>query len=234
MRYPLSLPAVAIAAGFLLTGANTAHAQEARGGGGGVSAQVVAQLQQLSGESTSLKAENAQLKEQLAAARKERDALKKGQQSTQSRMKSSQDALARSSAESATDQQKIAQLQTGMQQLVAKFRELVATLRKTEIEDTTTRQTLAMRQQDLKVCSDRNQALYKVDDEVLTHFARQGFWSRVASDEPFTRIERTRLENYIDESRGRAEQQQYAPPAGAAPPQTPQHPAAASGPAAPR
>lgn len=193
-----------------------AHAQEARGGGA-VSAQMVAQLQQLSAENTSLKSDNAQLKRQLAAAQKDRDALKKGTQATDGRIKSSQAALARSNAQDASDQQKIAQLQAGTQQLIAKFRELVATLRKSEIEAATAKQTLAMRQQDLKVCSDRNQALFKLDDQVLTHFERQGFWTRLASDEPFTRIARVRLGNYVDESRGRAQDQKYSPPPGAIP-----------------
>jgi hypothetical protein len=71
-----------------------------------------------------------------------------------------------------------------------------------------------MRQQDLKVCSDRNEALYKLDDDVLAHFERQGFWTRLASDEPFTRIERVRLENFADESREGAQDQKYTPPPG--------------------
>lgn len=208
----LAVLAAATLAGVASLTAEVAHAQESRGGGA-VSAQMVAELQQLSAESTSLKAENAQLKQQLAAAQKERDALKKGTQATDVRIKSGQAALARSDAQDASDQQKIAQLQEGTQQLIAKFRDLVATLRKTEIEAATAMQTLAMRQQDLKVCSDRNQALYKLDSDVLTHFERQGFWRRVASDEPFTRIERVRLQNFADESRNQAQDQKYAPPA---------------------
>ena|SRR5579863_9298441 len=194
-----------------------ARAQESRGGGGAVSAQMVAELQQFSAENTSLKAENATLKQQLAAVQKERDGLKKGQQSTESRMKSSQAALARSTAADTSDQQKIAAMQASTQQLIAKFRELVETLRKSEVEAASAKQTLAMRQQDLKVCSDRNQALYKLDEDVLTHFERQGFWTRLASDEPFTRIERVRLENFADESREGAQDQKYTPPAGAIP-----------------
>jgi len=192
--------------------AGVARAQESRGGGG-VSAQVVAQLQQLSAENTSLKAENDQLKQQLADATRERDSLKKGAAANDVKVRSSAAALARSTAADASDQQKIAQMQGQMQQLIAKFRELVGTLRSSEIEAATTKQTLAERQQDLKVCTDHNQALYKVDDDTLTHFEKQGFLSRLASDEPFTRIERVRLENYADESRGKAQEQLYTPPA---------------------
>lgn len=203
--------------GFAPAFDGVARAQESRGGGGAASAQMVAELQQISSENTSLKADNAQLKQQLAAAQKERDDLKKGRQSTESKMKSSQAALARSTAADTSDQQRIAAMQASTQQLIAKFRELVETLRKSELESATAKQTLAMRQQDLKVCSDRNQALYKLDEDVLTHFERQGFWTRLASDEPFTRIERVRLENFADESRDGAQDQKYAPPAGAVP-----------------
>lgn len=195
-----------------------ARAQEARGGGGGVSAQVVAQLQQLSAEQTSLKADNEKLKKRLAAVTAERDQLKKGARATDLRARSSAAELARSNALQASTQQKLDLLQGQAQQLVAKFRQVVNTLRKAEIEEAQTRQTLAMRQQDLRTCTDRNQAMYRIDDDVLTHFERQGFLSRLASDEPFTRIERVRLENYSDESRGRAQQQRYSPPAGAIPP----------------
>jgi len=221
MRNLTSLAVVmtVILTGLALPRGNVARAQESRGGGGAVSAQVVAELQQLSAENTSLKAENAQLKQQLAAAKKERDDLKKGQQSTESRMRSSQAALARSAAADTSDQQKIAAMQASTQQLIAKFRELVETLRKTEVDDATNKQALAMRQQDLKTCTDRNRALYKLDNDVLTHFEKQGFLTRLASDEPFTRIERTRLENYADESREHAQDQLYVKPAATPAPQ---------------
>lgn len=195
-----------------------AHSQEARGGGGAVSAQIVAELQQLGTERTALKAQNERLKKRLATVTAERDQLQKGEHATALRASSSAAALARSNAQQAGTQQKLDQMQAAAQQLIAKFREVVDTLRKTEIEAAQTKQTLAMRQQDLRSCTERNQALYKLDDAVLTHFERQGFLARLASDEPFTRIERVRLGNYSDESRGRAEEQRYVPPAGAIPP----------------
>lgn len=195
-----------------------AHSQQARGGGGGaVSAQMVAELQQLGSERTALKAENEQLQKRLAAVTAERDQLKKGERATDLRAESRAAELARSNAQQAGTQQKLTLLQAQTQQLIGKFREVVDTLRKTEIENAQTKQTLAMRQQDLSTCAQHNQALYKIDEDVLTHFERQGFMARLAADEPFTRIERVRLENYSDESRGRAEEQRYVPPAGATP-----------------
>ena len=155
MKKPLAA-AVILCAALTALGVfhvRAARAQQARSGGGAVSAQMVAELQQLGAERTSLKAENTQLKQQLAAAEKERDALKKGAQATDVRVKAGQAALARSTAQEAASEQKVAQLQAGMQQLIAKFRDLADTLRKVEIEDATTKQTLAMRQSDLATCS---------------------------------------------------------------------------------
>ncbi|MDE2450934.1 MAG: hypothetical protein KGO22_18300 [Gammaproteobacteria bacterium] len=219
MKKPLAQAMVPFAAFFALgmLDMHAGYAQEARSGDGAVSAQMVAELQQLSAERTSLKADNEQLKQQLAAAQKERDALKKGAQATDLRVKSGQAALARSNAQEAASEQKIAQMQAAMQQLIAKFRDLAGTLRQAELENATTKQTLAMRQSDLATCSQHNQALYKLDDEVLRHFERQGFFARLAQDEPFTQIKRTQLENFAVESRGSADEQKYVPPAAAAP-----------------
>jgi hypothetical protein len=212
--------AVVLLAALTVLGApdiRAAYAQEARSGGGAASAQMVAELQQLGAERTALKAENTQLKHKLAAAQKERDALKKGAQSSDVRIKSGQAALVRSNAQEAASEQKAAQLQAGMQQLIGKFRDLANTLRKTEIEAAAGKQTLAMRQRDLAICSQHNQALYRLNDEVLAHFERQGFFARMASGEPFTRIQRVRLENFAIESRGSADQERYVSPAASAP-----------------
>ena len=206
---------VFMTAAFAALAPGAAHSQEARGGGGAVSAQLVAELQQLSAERTALKSENEHLKQQLAAVTAERDRLKQGERASDLRAKSSAAALASSKAQEAGSEQKVAQMQANVQQLITKFRQVVDTLRKTEVAEADTRQTLAMRQQDLSSCTEHNQALYELDEEVLAHFEKQGFWSRLAADEPFTRIERVRLQNYADESRGRAEEQRYAPPAGA-------------------
>ena len=57
------------------------------------------------------------------------------------------------------------------------------------------------------MCVDHNKALYHLDDEVLTHMEKQGVFTRVAEHEPFTKIKRIQLENYVDESRAKAQDQ---------------------------
>jgi chromosome segregation ATPase len=186
------------------------HAQTARSGGG-ASAQLLQQMQQLASERTALQAENAKLKKDLEAMRKERDTLKSGQQALDRRAKASEASLKSLQQGMATrresSDQELAQYKEKMQQLVGKFRETAQTLRETESDRTTARQTLATRDQELKVCVDRNLALYKLNQEVLTRLEHQSVWGRVAQVEPFTKIKRVELENLVDEYKSRADDQ---------------------------
>jgi hypothetical protein len=48
---------------------------------------------------------------------------------------------------------------------------------------------------------------------VLTRLENQGFWTRAAQAEPFTKIARIQNENLVDEYRARAKEQLIPPPA---------------------
>jgi chromosome segregation ATPase len=198
---PLFLLVLAVTAGPL------AQAQSARSGGG-ASAQLLQQMQQLASERTSLQSENAKLKKDLEDMRKERDTLKNGQQALDERAKASEAAVRQLEAHQQQRQAdpELAQTKEKLQQVVAKFRETLQTLKEVETAQATAKQTLASRDQELEVCVDHNKALYKLDDEVLTHLEKQTMWTRVAATEPFTRIKRTQLENYVVESRVKADE----------------------------
>lgn len=230
--------------GALSLATDVAYAQSARSGGG-ASAQLMQQMQQLASERTSLQAENAKLKKELEDMRKDRDALKNAQQTVDKRAKSSDIALKESVAQRASTDRELEQTKEKMQQLIAKFRETLQTLHDVETERTTAKQTLATRDQDLKVCVDRNLALYKLDDEVLTRLEHQSMWTRVAASEPFTKIKRYQLENLVDDYKDRADAQRLdpdkavgistkvRPPARAQPPSSAQPPTSAPQPPAP-
>jgi hypothetical protein len=215
-----------LAVGMLALATNVGHAQTARSGGGG-NAQLLQQLQQLASERTSLQAENAKLKKDLADMQKDRDALKAAQQVVDRRAKSSELALKENLSQRASGEQELAQTKEKMQQLIGKFRETLQTLRDVETENTTTKQTVATRDQQLKVCIDRNLELYKLNQEVLTRLEHQTVWARVAEAEPFTKIKRVQLENMVDDYKGRADAQRIddpsklKSPANARPPQGP-------------
>jgi seryl-tRNA synthetase len=168
-------------------------------------------MQAMASERTALQAENARLKRELEDMRKERDTLKAGSQGTSARVAAAQaaaqTAIARSARERQSTESELAQLKGRMQELIAKFRETVQTLKNVESEQMPVRESLALSEQTLKACVGRNNELYKLNDEVLTRFDNQSPLSCVVGAEPFTRIQRARLENLIDGYRARADDQ---------------------------
>jgi chromosome segregation ATPase len=202
------------------------QAQTARSGGG-ANAQLLQQLQQLAAERTSMEAELTRTKKELEDTRKQRDELKSAQQAMEQRARSTAAALAQSSSQRASSEQELSDARAKMQELVAKFRETLQTLREVESQSTTARGVLATRDQELKTCVERNQALYKLDDEVLTHWEHESAWSGAARAEPFTKIKRVQLENLVDDYKARADDQRVNPASAPAQPAGPATPAAA-------
>jgi chromosome segregation ATPase len=205
---------------ILITCVPPAFAQTARSGGsGGANAQLVQQLQQLGSERTALQAEQARMKKELEEMRKERDALKAGQAAVGQRARaSSEAAVARSTRERDALEAELTKTKANTQDLIAKFRETVQAMREIETDRATAKQALTARMTELDSCVKSNDALYKLNDEVLTHFSDQGLWSRVGQAEPFTRLKRVELENIIENYRYRAEDQKLSLGAGAPPP----------------
>lgn len=198
----------------------SASGQTARSGAS-ASAQVYEQLQQLASERTSLQAENEKLQSELAQAQKDRDALRAAQQAIDRRAQGTAAALALSTSRRETTERELAQYKTRMEELIAKFRETIEKLRAAETEGATTKQSLTAREHELQACVDHNLALYRLNDEVLTHFGRQGFWARLARSEPFTQIERVQNDNLIDDYRARAQDQLTPGAKPSAPPAAP-------------
>lgn len=205
----------AVCALTVAAAAGAATAQTARSGGS-ANAQVMQQMQELASERTSLQAENEKLKGELAAAKKDHDSLQASQQAIDKRAKDATAALAHTRSEHDAAEQELTQTKAKMQELIAKFRETIQKLRDIEAENTAAKQTLATRERDLTICIDHNQKLYRLDDEVLTHFEKQGAFSRMAQAEPFTKIKRVELENYIDDSRAHGQDLRVSAPARAA------------------
>ena len=202
-------------------GCASAGAQTARSGGN-ASAQLMQQMQQVATERTALQGENDKLKAQIASLTKERDGLKAGQQALDKRAKDATAALSRSGAANSATEQELTQTKAKMQDLIGKFRETIQKLREVETQGTAAQQALATRDRELTTCIDRNVALYNLDDEVLKRLEHQGFWTRAAQAEPFTKVKRIELENDIDGYRARAQDQRMSPAS---------RPAPASGPA---
>ncbi len=187
--------AAALSVVVLALATHTGYAQTARSGGAAANAQLMQQIQQLGSERTRLQAENAKLKKDLEDVRKDRDALKSAQQAAAGRAKSSEDALQSGLAQRASTDKELAQNNEKLQQLRSKYQELLQSLQAIETERTTTKQTLTSREQDLKVCIDRNQALYE---------ASQGELARLEHHTASTRVTPSQLEGLIADYKDRS------------------------------
>jgi chromosome segregation ATPase len=187
-------------------------AQTARDSGG-ANAQLMQQIQQLGSERTALQAENARMKKELAELTKERDGLRAGKAALDRRAAASEAATALSAQSRESAEAEIERQKERMQELVARFRETAQTLRDVETERATFQQSLVARDTEVKACYERNEALYKLNGEVLARLENDGVWSRMARVEPFTKLKRVELENLVDDYRYRAESLQEKPAA---------------------
>jgi chromosome segregation ATPase len=187
-------------------------AQTARDSGG-ANAQLMQQIQQLGSERTALQAENARMKKELAELTKERDALRTGKAALDRRATASESAIAVSTQARESAEREVEKQKERMQELVARFRETAQTLREVETERATFQQSLVARDAEVAACRERNEALYKLNGEVLARLENDGVWSRVARTEPFTKLKRVQLENLVDDYRYRAESLQEKPAA---------------------
>jgi chromosome segregation ATPase len=195
------------------------RAQTVRNSAPAANAQQMLQLQQLASERTALQTENGKLKADLDKMRKELDGLKRSRSAADQRSRASESAAAAAASAAATQSQAdveraradLAGERERMQELVTRFRETATTLRDVETERSAARQSLLERDRELKVCVDRNRGLYSLNTEVLKKFEDQGFWSSLASREPFTQLKRVELENLIDGYRDGAQDQLVLP-----------------------
>jgi chromosome segregation ATPase len=198
----------------MLLVAASAGAQTQRSGSP-ASAQLAAQLQQLASERTALQTENAKVKAELAEVKKQLEALKQSRSRDVTRQQqdlASRQAIARSTADVERLQAEQARERERTQELVNRFRETANTLKDVETDRNAARRELAQRDGELKSCVEKNTALFALNEEVLGKLEDQGFWSNLASHEPFTRIKRNQLENLADSYRGRAVDQKLVTP----------------------
>ena len=182
-------------------------AQTARSGGGGASAEMMLQLQQLTSERATLQSQNDSLKKQLDDMHKERDALKSAQGTVDQRARAAALALTQSGSQRESLQKELDDTKAKMQELVDKFRGTIQSLRDAETDRATVKQTLGTRDQQLKLCLDHNQQLYKLNDEILKRLDGRTVWTRLEAKEPFTQLKRVQLENLADDYRARATDQ---------------------------
>jgi len=162
------------------------------------------QYQQLASEKTALQAQTAQLKKDLdtaqadlAAAKKERDALK-------TRAGGSGARFAQLTAGKEAAEKSLEQLKQRTAELVARFREMAVNLREVETDRAKLQSDLKQRSVAFDKCAEDNLGLFEANSQILDRYEHIGVFTKIGTADPFTKIARTRIENFVDESRARA------------------------------
>jgi septal ring factor EnvC (AmiA/AmiB activator) len=191
-------PIVLVVLGILALPAE-AQTQRAPPPGGGGNPQAALQLQQATAENTRLKKELEDAKAKLATVTKEASGSKEGTAALRS-------ALAAAQAATKASDQAHDQTRARLQELLDRFRQTTGNLAGVETERGQLRQDLGAMTARFDTCAQRNVDLYDAFNEALAKAEGRGFFSALGRSEPFTKIERVRLENAIDEYRVRAQE----------------------------
>lgn len=205
-RHPSSLTAILV--GAMLIASPAAFAQTQRSGGGEAQ-KFMQQYQQLAAEKTSLQSQLAQMKKDLdsahadlAAMKKERDALKA--RSAGSAAAAAQLAQANASRDNA--EKSLEQNKQKTAELVERFKETIGSLKSVEADRSQLQKDNVLLNASLNKCADDNLQLFEITNTVLDRYDHVGFFTKVGSVEPFTKITRTRIDNLVVEYRARAEE----------------------------
>jgi chromosome segregation ATPase len=188
----------------LLAVSTGAHAQAQRSGG--ETQKIMQQYQQLAAERTQLQAQAADLKKKLDDANAELAAVKKDRDNLKAHPGVSPALLAESIAGKASAEKNLEQSKARMKELIDRYRDLGQTLKETESDRNKVRQDLAAMKDDFGRCAEDNAQLADLSSRVLDRYEHAGLFTRARAVEPFTQITRTRIQNYADEYREKAEQ----------------------------
>lgn len=200
------LGVVALAGAIAIGVAPVAQAQTTRAppaGGGGGNPQA---LQQMQASLASLQAENARLKKELEDAKGKVQAASKEASGSKQGVASLRAALAQAQASKQASETLREQTQAKLSDLLDKYRQNTGALAGVETERGQLRQDLAAATGRLDTCAQRNVALYDAMNQALDKVGHGGFFTAMGRVEPFTKIERVRLENMVDEYRARADE----------------------------
>jgi septal ring factor EnvC (AmiA/AmiB activator) len=191
---------------FAVLGYGGAAAQTERSGGGGASQKIMQEYQQLASERTAMQAKLAQLQKDLDAAKADTAAIKKERDALKSQVIGAAAAAAQANAGKNTTEKDLEQSKQRMTELVAHFRETAAALKLVETDRDSARKDLSQRNAAFDQCALNNMQLYEINGEVLDRYEHVGLFTKASASEPFTKITRVRLENLVDDYRGRAQE----------------------------
>ena len=181
----------------------SAHAQTQRSGSSETQ-KFMQQYQQLAAEKTALQAQQAQTKKDLDTAQADLAAMKKERDALKSRAGGSAAQFAQLAAGKEAAEKSLEQLKQRTTELVTRFREMALNLKEVEADRGKLQNDLKERSTAFDKCAQDNLGLFEVNSEILDRYEHVGVFTRIGTADPFTKIARTRIENFVDEYRARA------------------------------
>jgi chromosome segregation ATPase len=198
---PIILPMAMLLAMEILA-VPSAQAQTQRSGG--ETQKFMQQYQQLAAEKTALQAQQAQTKKDLDAAQADLAAVKKERDALKARAGGSTAQFAQLAAGKEAAEKGLEQVKQRTTELVARFREMAVNFKEVEADRAKLQNDLKERSAAFDKCADDNLGLFEVNGEILDRYEHIGVFTKVGTADPFTKIARTRIENFVDEYRARA------------------------------
>ncbi len=95
--------------------------------------------------------------------------------------------------------------------LTAKLAETERKLAEQRLEKQTLDAAIARQKTALSVCTERNAALHKLGSEVLAKYEQKGCLTSLLEAEPFTQLQRVKLENLMEEYRDKLDENRVGP-----------------------
>jgi DNA repair exonuclease SbcCD ATPase subunit len=162
------------------------------------------QYQQLAAEKTALQAQTIQMKKDLDTAQADLAAVKKERDALKSRAGGSSAQFAQLTAGKEAAEKSLEQLKQKTTELVARFREMAVNLKEVEADRAKLQNDIKERSVAFDKCAEDNLGLFEVNGQILDRYEHIGVFTKVGTADPFTKIARTRIENFVDEYRARA------------------------------
>ena len=172
------------------------------------------QYQQLAAEKSALQAQATQMKKDLDSAQADLASVKKERDALKLRAGGSNAQFAQLTAGKEAAEKSLEQLKQRTAELVARFREMAVNLREVEADRAKLQNDLKERSVAFDKCAEDNLGLFEVNSQILDRYEHIGVFTKIGTADPFTKIARTRIENFVDEYRARALQLRAAKKSG--------------------
>jgi chromosome segregation ATPase len=197
--------------------AQVASAQTPRSGAG-ESTRLQQALQQANSDKAALAEENKQLKEQLKKLETDTTAAKKDRDSLSGRVNQAESQAQRAEVARTAADSNLEITQQRLQEVVSKYRELAENAKQIETDRNRATGELAASRRELDSCKSANVDLAGIAEDALTHYEQKGVFAALAQKDPFTGIQRARIDNLVDAYRAEVDAKRITPAAAGAKP----------------